>query len=81
MKRLSWPAEGTGLAVEVELDREGVIIQRVGIGMDREMEPALETDLPMEPETAPKKVVGQEAETVTAQARERAVVTEQIRKV
>ena len=39
MKELLWPVEETGLVAAVEWDREGVIIQRVGIDMAREVEP------------------------------------------
>lgn len=48
------------MAAEVvvqEWDREGMIIQRVGIGMARGMEPAQEKDLKMGPDTGPKRAV------------------------
>ena len=71
MKELLWPVEETGLVAAVEWDREGVIIQRVGIGMDREMEP----------DTVPKKAVEREPGTVTAQAGGKVAAIEQIRKI
>ena len=48
-----------------EWDREEIVIQIVGIGMARGMEPAQETDLKMGPDTGPKKAP--EPGTVTAQ--------------
>ena len=64
-----------------EWDREEMIIQRVGIGMARGMEPAQEKDLKMEPGTGPKRVV--EPGTVTAQVlkKGRAAETEEIKKI
>ena len=64
-----------------EWDREGVAVQRVSIGMDRVMEPAREKDFVTAAETAPKKAMEREPETVMAQARERAVATEQIKRI
>ena len=49
----------------MEWDKEGVVIQGVGISMAREMEAAQVKDLEMGPDTEPKRAV--EPGTVTAQ--------------
>ena len=67
--------------VAAEWDGEGVTVQRVGINMVPEMDPAREKDFVTAADTAPKKVAERETGTVTAQARGRVVATARIRKI